>query len=138
MVISDEFKFPRPLNWEKFADPRRVRKIYGISAVMPIKHIQRRWYKSADQERPEMEKVDHVGMALHHLVDQVNGSLDAHGVEMHISLLRKEDGYALEIYDCTDLEACRLIKAEAVNIAELPLLLKNLQEGVGLLVDHET
>ncbi len=138
MVISDEFKFPRPLNWEKFSDPRRVRQVYGISAVMPIKHIQRRWYNSAEEERADVEEEDHVGMALQQLVDQVNASLESHGVEMHIALLRKEDGYALDIYDCTDLEACRIIKAKTVNISELPLLLKNLQEGAGLLVDAET
>lgn len=138
MVISDEFKFPRPLDWTKFSDPRRVKEIYGISAIMPIKHIQRRWYKSPGEERDEAGEDDHVGMALQLLIDQVNASLEAHEVEMHISLLRKEDGYALEIYDCTDMEACRIIKAETVNISELPLLLKNLQEGAGLLVDAET
>ena len=44
----------------------------------------------------------------------------------------------LDIYDCTGLDACRIIKEETVNLAELPLLLKNLQEGAGLLVDAET
>ncbi|MBU0680895.1 MAG: hypothetical protein KKD73_05690 [Proteobacteria bacterium] len=138
MVISDEFKFPRPLDWSKFSDPRRVKEIYGISAVMPIKHIQRRWYNSPAEEREEAGEDNHVGMALQQLVDQVNASLQVHGVDIHISLLRKEDGYALDIYDCTDLKACRIIKAENVNISELPQLLKNLQEGAGLLVDADT
>ncbi len=137
MVISDEFKFPRPLDWSKFSDPRRVKEIYGISAVMPIKHVQRRWYRG-HEERPEEEERSDVGLALEQLVDQVNASLEAHGVEIHIALVRKEEGYALDIYDCTDLDVCRIIKTESVDISELPLLLKNLQEGAGLLVDAET
>lgn len=137
MVISDEFKFPRPLDWAKFSDPRRVKEIYGISAVLPIEHIQRRWYR-AHEERSEEEEVNHVGLALQQLVDQVNANLEFHGVEIHIALVRKDEGYSLEIYDCTSLDVCRIIKEEAVNISELPLLLKNLQEGAGLLVDAET
>lgn len=137
MVITDQFKFPRPLDWSKFSDPRKVKKIYGISAVLPIKHIQRRWYRTHG-ERPAEAEVDHVGLALGQLIDQVNASLLGHGVEIHIVLLRKGDGYALDIYDCTDLEVCRIINDQSVNLAELPLLLKNLQEGVGLLLDTET
>ncbi len=137
MVISDEFKFPRPLDWSKFSDLRRVKEVYGVSAILPIKHIQRRWHRSTERRTAE-EDGNHVGLALQQLIDQVNASLKAHGVEIHIALLRKEEGYALEIYDCTSLEVCRIIKTEAVNIAELPLLLKNLQEGAGLLVDAET
>ncbi len=138
MVISDEFKFPRPLDWAKFSDPHRVKEIYGISPVMPITHLQRRWDKKPEEEGAEAGEEDQVGMALQQLVDQVNGRFESHGVEMHLSLLRKEEGYALEIYDCTDLEVCRIIKDEVVDISALPLLLKNLQEGVGLLVDAET
>lgn len=138
MVISDEFKFPRPLDWSKFSDPRRVKKIYGISAVLPIKHIQRRFYRSHEERRSETEERDHVGLALQQLVDQVNGSLLGHDVEIHIVLLRRDGGYALEIYDCTDLEVCRIIKDREVIISELPSLLKNLQEGAGLLLDAET
>ena len=137
MVITDEFKFPRPLDWSKFSDLRQVKEVYGISAVLPIKHIQRRWYKT-NEERPAEEEADDVGLALQQLVDQVNASLEIHDVKIHITLIRREKGYALEIYDCSDLEVCRIIKDAEVNISELPMLLKNLQEGVGLLVDAET
>ncbi len=138
MVITDEFKFPRPLDWSKFSDLRQVKEVYGISAVLPIKHIQqRRWYKT-NEERPAEEQSEEVGLALQHMVDQVNASLEAHDVKIHIALIRRDGGYALEIYDCTDLEVCRIIKDAEVNISELPILLKNLQEGAGLLVDAET
>lgn len=137
MVITDEFKFPRPLDWSKFTDPRRVKEVYGISAVLPIKHIQRRWYRT-HEERPAEEEGSRVGLALQYLVDEVNTTLQGHDVKIHIALLRKEGGYALEIYDCTDLEVCRIIKDKEVNISELPALFKNLQEGAGLLVDAET
>lgn len=139
MVISDEFKFPRPLDWSKFTDPRRVKEVYGVSPIVPIKHVQRRWYQSGEEERPPAaEDNNHVGMALQQLIDQVNASLLDNGVEIHLTLVRREEGYALEIYDCTSLDVCRIIKAETVDLAELPLLLKNLQEGAGLLVDTET
>jgi hypothetical protein len=138
MVISDEFKFPRPLDWSKFIDERKVKAVYGVSPIVPIKHVQRRWYQGSEEERPPLEEDNQIGLALQQLIDQVNASLQAHDVEIHLNLVRREEGYTLEIYDCTSLEVCRIIKAETVDLAELPLLLKNLQEGAGLLVDTET
>lgn len=136
MVITDEFKFPRPLDWSKFTDARQVREVYGVSAVLPIKHIKRRWQRT-HEERPTKEEENQVGLALDQLINQVNHNLEAHGVDIHIVLQRKEDGYGLDIYDCTGEDACRIMQAKSVDLADLPVLLKNLQEGAGLLVDSE-
>ncbi|HSR37069.1 MAG TPA: hypothetical protein VLL73_07780, partial [Desulfurivibrionaceae bacterium] len=73
--------------------------------------------------------------AVRHLVERVNLSLDDHRILLHLVLVRTDEGYVLDVYDCTGNEACTVVRDFEIAIADLPLLLRNLEEEAGLLID---
>lgn len=138
MVISEEVKFPRPPRIETGESRLTPREITGIDPVLPIRYITRKWRRG--ERRPFGEESmdglsNEAEKDLHLLVHRVNADLEKANVPIHLGLVREERGYALDIYDCTDGLACRIVRAEAIHIRDLPAMLKNLQQEAGLLID---
>ncbi|MCB2181713.1 MAG: hypothetical protein KQH63_06800 [Desulfobulbaceae bacterium] len=138
MVITDEFKFPRPPIRDTGESPLRLREISGIDPLLPINHHPNRWRK--EKNRPYLEEVeenltDQAEKDLQLLIDRVNRNLEESHVAIHLGLVKLEKRYALDIYDCTGGQVCLLVKDDAVHISDLPKLLKNLQEQAGILID---
>ena len=103
-----------------------------------MNHYTRKWQKG--KNRPYLEGVDEnlpdeAERDLHLLIQQVNDNLEKHHVSIHLGLVREKNGYALDIYDCTDGLSCKLVKDEKIYIQDLPDLLKNLQQEAGILLD---
>ena len=69
------------------------------------------------------------------LISQVNSNLEKAKIAIHLGLVKTKTGYALDIYDCTSGLACFLVKDEGIHIKDLPKLLANLQQEVGILID---
>ena len=69
------------------------------------------------------------------MIDEANRNLEALGLQIHISLVEHGHGFGLDIYDCTSGELCALIGEEEVTLADLPVVLKNLQQQAGLMID---
>ena len=138
MVITDEFKFPRPPRLDTGESPLKVKEIDGMSPVLPINHYTRRWRE--ERNRPYLEEVDEnlppgAEKALQMLISKVNRHLEEANVAVHLGLVKEENGYALDIYDCTSGLACFLVKDDSIHINDLPELLRNLQQEVGILID---
>ena len=70
------------------------------------------------------------------MVDQVNSNLAACGIPIHLVIAKDDDGFAIDIYNCSDGEACRIIHDLNITVNELPSLLARLQQEAGLLVDR--
>lgn len=138
MVITDEFKFPRPPRIDTGESPLRLKAIPGMEPMLPVNHYTRKWQR--DKNKPSFEKFeetqpDQTEKNLHLLINQVNENLDKLNIAIHISLVRHETGYSLDIYDCTNNFICQLIKDKAIHITDLPQMLRNLQEEAGILID---
>lgn len=138
MVISDEIKFPRPPRLDSTPAPLLIREIDGLSPVLPINHYTKKWRKGA--HRPTIERVDDslsdaAERALQELITQVNENLGKANVPIHIGLVREEEGYALDIYDCGSGVVCTIVREESIHINDLPAMLRNLQQEAGLLID---
>ncbi len=138
MVITDEFKFPRRPAVDTGESPLRLREIAGINPLLPVNHYSGRWRKG--KNRPYLQGVeenlsDEAEKDLQLLIKQVNDNLEKTNIAIHLGLIKDENGYALDIYDCTSGVACFLVKDETVHISELPKLLTNLQKEVGILID---
>ena len=126
MVIA-EVKFQGPSEWHTFAEARRVREVYGISPLMAINHFtsrNKRWPASTRRYGPESRNRLHHSLVM--MIDQANSNLQSLGLDIHISLVQHEDGFALDIYDCSSGRLCEMIGKEDISLAELPTLLKNL------------
>ncbi len=103
-----------------------------------MNHHSGKWEKK--KNRPYLKDIDEnipdsAEKALRLLIQQVNTNLQKSQVPIHIGLVKEEKGYALDIYDCTDGISCKLVKDEPIHLQDLPDLLKNLQQEVGILID---
>ena len=138
MVITDEFKFPRPPRIDTGESPLTIREIEGLDPVLPINRYRRKWRRG--ETRPYEEEVverlsDAAERALHRLIQQVNDNLEHGDIAIHLGLVKGERGYSLDIYDCTSGFICERFKEEEIHIRDLPIMLKNLQQEAGILID---
>jgi hypothetical protein len=69
------------------------------------------------------------------LLRQFNDNLERHGIPLHLVLLVEDEGYLLEIYDCTRQQVCMVLRDLEIQAGDLPALLGKLQREAGLLVD---
>ncbi len=104
-----------------------------------MNHHPGKWEKG--KNRPYLKEVeenlpDEAERDLLLLIHQVNDNLEKSHVPIHLGLVREKNGYALDIYDCTDGISCKLVKDETIHLEDLPDLLKNLQQEAGILIDR--
>ena len=138
MVITDEFKFPQPPRIEPGARGRGVDRIDGIISVLPVKRYWRKWRKNKDRhylKGVDKSLPDGAEKTLQILVDNVNENLQKHQVPIHIALVRIDNGYEIDIYDCSDNRVCRIIRENEVHFEDLSTLFHQLQEESGILID---
>ncbi|MFH1215044.1 MAG: hypothetical protein V1706_00935 [Pseudomonadota bacterium] len=138
MVITDEFKFPRPPRIDTGESRLIIREIGGLSPVLPINQYRKKWRRGENRpfvEGVEEDLTDEAEKDLQLLVSQVNQNLEKAGIAIHLGLVREDGGYALDIYDCTSGFVCQIVREEAIHIKDLPNMLKNLQQEAGILID---
>lgn len=69
------------------------------------------------------------------LLAQINQQLERQGTLLHLVLVADDDGLAIDLYDCSDQQVCRVIHDISIGINDLPSLLARLTQKVGLMVD---
>jgi len=69
------------------------------------------------------------------LLEQINQQLERQGTMIHLVLVADDGGFAIDLYDCSDQQVCRVIHDISIGINDLPLLLARLTEKVGIMVD---
>jgi len=69
------------------------------------------------------------------LLEQINQQLERQGTMIHLVLVADDDGFVIDLYDCSDQQACRVIHDISIGINDLPLLLARLTQKVGIMVD---
>ncbi len=138
MVITDEFKFPRPV---KKVDPyKRGKKVEAIDSAHPVLRIgafKREWQRSREEQdaRRDKEKITADEATVRRLVGRVNEHLDKQNILLHLVLTCDDAGYAIDVYDCTSRDRCTVIRDIIIAPDELPILLRNLEQESGILLD---
>lgn len=137
MVISDEIKFPRPIRIDPYRKEKKVEPIDGLSPVARIGAFTREWQRNREgrrrQEQALLPSTEEV--AVRRLVEQVNTHLENQKIPLHLVLIKDEHGYALDLYNCSGNEQCSVIGDVVIDLNDLPVLLKNLQQEAGILLD---
>lgn len=138
MVISEEIKFPRIQPLDAYRAGRKVEAVDGSQPVFRIGAFKREW----DRRRGAAQQPRRPGMlspeeaeAVRQLVERVNANLDDHHILLHLVLVQTEEGVSVEVYDCTGQDACTVMRDFEIAVSDLPLLLRNLEEESGLLID---
>lgn len=137
MVISEEIKFPRPIRIDPYRSQKKVDPIGGLAPVARIGAFRREWHRDKEERRQQaqafLSPVEET--AVRCLVEQVNNHLENQKILIHLVLIKDEHGYSLDIYDCTGNEQCAIIGDVVIDLNDLPVLLKNLQQEAGILLD---
>ncbi len=139
MVISDEVKFPRLPKIEPFKADKKVGSVEGPMPVARIGAFMREWSRrrgegQARQAREKFSSTD--GETIKKMLDRVNASLEEQRILLHLMLIRDADGgYMIDVYDCTGGDRCSIVRDIVIDLNDLPLLLRNLEEETGILVD---
>lgn len=139
MVISDEIKFPRLTVVDPFKTERQVDSIDQVNPVHPIGAYLREWQRRRrGGQRTEREPVPlpiNREKASRRLIDRINEHLEQRNIQLHLTLVKEDDGYTLDVYDCSSDQACTIIRDIVISVDELPALLRNLQDEAGILID---
>ena len=137
MVISDEIKFPRPIRIDPYRREKKVDPIDGLSPVARISAFTREWQRNREERRQKEQTLfsSTEETAVRRLVEQVNTHLENQKILLHLVLIKDERGYSLDVYDCTGNEQCSIIGDAVIDLNDLPVLLKNLQQEAGILLD---
>ena len=136
MVISDEIKFPRPIRIDPYRTEKKVDPIGGLTPVARIGAFTREWRRNREERRQQGQILSSPEeTSVRRLVDQVNTHLENQKILIHLVLIKDEHGYSLDVYDCTGNEQCSIIGDVVIDLNDLPVLLKNLQQEAGILLD---
>ena len=140
MVISDEVKFPPHIHVDPFKAGEEVVPTEMVAPLKRIGDFQKEWSRSR-QESGKREKRERIielpggPKRVTELVDRVNKNLADHGILLHLVLIKDDDGFTLDVYDCTDEKVCTVIRDFVIDVDELPKLARKLEKEIGLLVD---
>jgi len=140
MVITDEIKFPRHIRIDPFKAKEEVPRTEFIVPVKRIGEFRQQWQQSRREagkreERKKSHELPGGAKRVRELVDQVNRNLANHGILLHLLLIKDEEGYTLDVYDCTDDRVSAVVHDIVIDLDDLPLLLHKLEQEVGLLID---
>lgn len=137
MVISDEIKFPRPTRIDPYRLTKKVAPIDGLAPLLRIGAFKQEWQRDREERRQQGQSLFPASeeTALRHLVGQVNTHLENQKILIHLLLIKDERGYSIDVYDCTRKDQCSIIGDVVIDLNDLPVLLKNLQQEAGILLD---
>ncbi|MBU0674438.1 MAG: hypothetical protein KJ950_07335 [Proteobacteria bacterium] len=123
---------PKPIN-------RDVDPVFDINVVSHIKRFERVWASSRDQGRRQDEgrqySYKESDETVREMVSQVNRNLERQGILVHLVLTRDENGFSLDVYDCTSKEVCEVIRDLVIDLSDLPGLIRKLQQETGFIID---
>lgn len=134
-----EIKNPAPVPPEKAAPFREdLEPVETVKALARVKRFKREWRRAKERESPGKTKVSLTPEGerdVRSMVERANSDLQKHGVLIHLSLIRDDEGFYIDVYDCTDGKVCNIVRDILIDVDELPHLLRNLQKETGLIID---
>jgi len=128
VVAAYEIRNPNPAPGEPAPIPNEVRPPLPAGRARPVGRaaLRQAWanYPARVNEENIPPAITAAERDLRHVLTQVNADLNANGLPLHLVFARNEAGYALNVYDCSDNELCRLtrdvpLKFEDATIANL-------------------
>ncbi len=137
-----EIRDPKPLQ----ADPKPRRKeilpAMPSGRVRPVDRLVLRQEWERRKERGQREEMPPrpplAERSIRDMIQRANEDLAANGLPLHLVLAKNNDGYCLDIYDCSDEAVCRLSQEVHLDLNELLTILDNLQHETGIIINIKT
>jgi len=122
--------------------PKPVRR--DVTPTLPVKEAKavsplrkREYPEHREKQRRKAVKLSAAGVRdVKRLAAEVNLHLEKNGAGIHLLLLQEEDGFVLDVYDCSDGHVCKVIHDMTVSVDELPSLFAKLQSESGIIFDQ--
>jgi hypothetical protein len=133
------------------ADPEPIRK--DLQPPLPIGRVRRvdplvlrqEWEKRKKTKRKESGVREELPprpplaeKAIHDLIQQTNEDLNASGVPVQLVLAKTEEGFALDIYDCSDDAVCTVTQEVPLDLSNLLTILDNIEHEAGIIINIKT
>ena len=134
-----EIKKPTPLP-VKHAPPIRkdLSPVEKVTAATPVDHLLKRWRRTKthqDEKRRKQLLSPQARNDVRTLIAKTNHALKRQSVPIRLVLTEGKAGYAIDVYDCHDRVACRIVGDLVIDLDELPVLLRNLGRESGILLN---
>ena len=128
--IRKEIHPPLPIGRVRPVDPLVLRQEWE-------KRRQNKHRGTGAQEYPQSRPLL-AEKSIRDLIAQTNADLAASGVPLHLVLVKNEEGFTLDIYDCSDNVACQLSQEVPLDLGNLLTILDNLEHETGIIVNIKT
>ncbi|MEW6288509.1 MAG: hypothetical protein AB1545_01515 [Thermodesulfobacteriota bacterium] len=132
-----ETKNPNPDRGEPAPIPNEVQPPLPAGRARPVGRaaLRQAWanYRARIFEENTPAAIAPAERDLRHVLTQVNADLTANGLPLHLVVTKKEGRYALNVYDCSDNEACRLTRNVPLTFEDATIT--NLQQETGIIIN---
>lgn len=134
-----EIKKPTPVPVQH---PPPIRKdlapVERVEMVTPVDKLLKRWRRPKERQGEGRRKAPLSQEArndVRALIARTNDGLQRQSVPIRLVLAEDGDGFVIDVYECHDHDACRIVGDIVIDLTELPLLLRNLDRESGILLD---
>lgn len=132
---------PQPRSPEPLG--REVGPIAAIAGIRPPGDARLRQLLLQARESGRSEGVEYSARntmaqaekSIRYTLGQVNEEMAAHGRPLHLVFAKNENGFALNVYDCSYNESCRLSYNVPIPLDRLAGILGNLLHETGIIID---
>lgn len=76
--------------------------------------------------------------SIREVISRANEDLIANGLPLHLVLAKNNEGYCLDIYDCSADDVCRLSQEVHLDLNKLLTILDNIQHETGIIININT
>jgi hypothetical protein len=122
-----------------------VQPLMPVSSVRPIGSARLRQARVREGERSREMAGDtplpgpaQVEKSIRLSLGQANENMAASGLPLHLVFAKHDEEYAVNVYDCSDNESCRVSYEVPVTLQDLPQTLDNLEHETGIIVDTKS
>ncbi|MDH3359834.1 MAG: hypothetical protein OEL55_03100 [Desulfobulbaceae bacterium] len=121
-------------------EPRRrdLPPVEKVASVRPVDVLLRQWRRPKDQQGQERRKTSltqAVKSDVRSMIARANDNFHRQDVPIRLVLIKEEDGYVIDVYDCHDADVCQIVGDLLIDLDDLPTLLRNLERESGILLD---
>lgn len=138
-MVVYEIKKPIPTPVKRPTAIRRdLPPVEKVMAAMPVDKLLERWRRPKEQHGVERRKAPLTQAAksdVRAMIARANNDLQRQAVPIRLVLIKEEDGYVIDVYDCLDDVVCQVVGDLVIDLDDLSILLRNLERESGILLD---
>lgn len=115
-----------------------------VTETKPIGDTRLRRMFSPASPRGERHPVEYIlpptaeqaERSIRHAIGHANSEIEAHGLPLHLVFAKSDAGFALNVYDCSYEDACRVVYDVPISLDNLSEVLAKLQYEANVIVDE--